>query len=1365
MTSFGKIDVFQPEAEEFSAYLERVELYFEANGIKQDKQVPVFLSVLGAKTYSLLRTLVAPESPRSKEFKTLAELLKDHFQPKPLVIAERFTFHRRNQQREESVMQYLAELRRLATHCEFKDYLDEALRDRFVCGLNSEAIQKRLLTEDKLDLKRALELAQGMEAAHRNAQVLQEGNGTSEITMSHSSNSAPNVVAQMQDEEIDRVGKYPRPQGASGTGRSCYRCGRGDHMAHSCVHKDSICHNCKKPGHLARVCRSQSQSKVSITKQHHWVEQTMSKCEGATDLEEDVIFNVSSKTTPPYMVVMEINGQSVTMEIDTGAAVTVMSQECWEARFAGLTLEQPTLCLRTYTAEKMTVLGETSVLVRYGKYKGTHKLYVVEGKGPTLLGRDWLRSIHLDWASIKSVSGVDSNVDKVVGKYPEVFQEGLGTLKHFKATLHLMPGATPRFCRPRPLPFSIREQVEGELDRLVEQGILQKVDYSEWAAPIVPVPKSNGAVRICGDYKVTINPSLQIDKYPLPRPTDLFTCLTGGKVFTKLDLTAAYQQMLLDETSSKLVTINTTKGLFRYTRLPFGVASAPAVFQKTMETILQGMPRVICYLDDILITGRTETEHAKNLEEVLCRLQEHGVRLKREKCCFFQTSVEYLGHSIDAKGVHTTKSKVKAIQDAPIPTNVQELRSFLGLLNYYAKFIPNLASLLHPLHTLLRANQPWRWTKECTTVFNKAKSLLSAAPVLVHYNPDLPLCLAGDASAYGVGAVLSHVFPDGSEHPIAFASRTLTATERNYAQVEKEALSLIFGVKKFHQYVYGREFTLITDHKPLTTILGPKDTIPSLAAARLQRWALLLAGYSYKIKFRPTSTHSNADGLSRLPLRDSTALGYLPDATNFNIAQIDALPVTSAELEVATQRDSILSKVLYYTRTRWPNVVKESFKPYWNRRLELSIEGNTLLCGIRVVVPLALRQRIMEDLHQGHQGVVRMKALARSHFWWPKVDEDVEKLVKSCSACQSVKNAPIKAPLHPWAWPTVPWQRVHVDFAGPFAGKMFLLVVDAHSKWPEVCIMSTTTASKTVTVLREIFARYGLPQQLVSDNGPQFVAEEFSLFLKLNGVKHIRCAPYHPASNGAVERMVQTMKQSLKAGLIQGVPVEQSLTKFLLQYRVTPHAVTGASPSSLFLGRTIRTRLDLLHPDISSRVQGKQLDRKTVVDTHRRMRQLAVGQQVMTRDFYNGGRWIPGTVIDQTGPVSYRIRVQGGRIWRRHIDHMLEATDDGIHSKQSQQNTSTAWNTMPSDNSAVQPPTPGQSVTAEAQSNGQSESDTDIVPHGQSESVTDVVPQDQEITDPEADVADESTESPRYPTRQRRPPSRFKDFVDSQGMP
>ena len=232
-----------------------------------------------------------------------------------------------------------------------------------------------------------------------------------------------------------------------------------------------------------------------------------------------------------------------------------------------------------------------------------------------------------------------------------------------------------------------------------------------------------------------------------------------------------------------------------------------------------------------MVTGKTNSEHFHNLVEVLQRLQWHGVRLRKEKCQFLQESVEYLGHQIDETRVHTSPQKVKAVVDAPSPRNLQELRSFLGLLNYYARFLPNLASTLHPLHVLLRADEPWHWSDSCERAFQTAKQKLVEAPVLAHYNPDYPIVLAGDASAYGVGAVISHRLPDGSECPVAYASRTLTKSERNYTQVEKEALSLVFGGRKFHQYLYSRQFTILTDHKPLKIILGPKNNIPPLAAA------------------------------------------------------------------------------------------------------------------------------------------------------------------------------------------------------------------------------------------------------------------------------------------------------------------------------------------------------------------------------------------------------------------------------------------------------------------------------------------------------------------------------------------------------
>ena len=335
------------------------------------------------------------------------------------------------------------------------------------------------------------------------------------------------------------------------------------------------------------------------------------------------------------------------------------------------------------------------------------------------------------------------------------------------------------------------------------EGILERVAYSQWAAPIVSVPKPEGAIRICGDYKVTINPQLEVDQYPLPKPDAIFSTLSEGKWFSKIDLTHAYQQLKLSPTSRELVTINTHRGLYQYTRLPFGVASAPAIFQKVMDTVLQGLPKVICYLDDIFISASTPEEHLDNVKQVLQRLEQYGIRARKTKCAFMCAAVEYLGHRVDSKGLHTLESKVTAVMDAPRPRDVQELRYFLGLVHYYGKFLQNLSTLLHPLNQLLKQGSKWHWSKECDKAFTKAKHCLVTAPVLAHYNPNLPIRLAADASAYGIGAVISHVFPDGTERPVAFASRTLTATERNYAQIQKEALSLIYALQKFHQYLYG----------------------------------------------------------------------------------------------------------------------------------------------------------------------------------------------------------------------------------------------------------------------------------------------------------------------------------------------------------------------------------------------------------------------------------------------------------------------------------------------------------------------------------------------------------------------------------
>ena len=357
------------------------------------------------------------------------------------------------------------------------------------------------------------------------------------------------------------------------------------------------------------------------------------------------------------------------------------------------------------------------------------------------------------------------------------------------ATIQLEPSAQPRFCKARTVPYALKEKIEKELDQLVKQGVIEPISFSEWAAPIVPVLKKDGTVRICGDYKFSVNQASKVDSYPLLKIGDLFASLAGGKTFLKLDLANAYQQIPFDDLSKKIVAINTHKGLFQYNHLPFGVSADPSIFQRTMETLLQGLSGVCLYLDDILITGKTNQEHLNNLAAVLQRLAAAGMKLKPEKCSFVLPEVEYLGHKISEKGLQPTTQKVRAIVEASQPTNVSQLKSFLGMLNYYGKFLPNLLTCLALLYALLQKKSPWSWGSQQQNAFNKAKSMLTSSCLLTHYDPTKPLILACDASPYGLGAVLSHQLIEG-EYPIAFASRSLAPAEKNYSQIDKGACKM-----------------------------------------------------------------------------------------------------------------------------------------------------------------------------------------------------------------------------------------------------------------------------------------------------------------------------------------------------------------------------------------------------------------------------------------------------------------------------------------------------------------------------------------------------------------------------------------------
>ena len=1260
MSLIGNVGPYE-ESEKFSTYVDRVKLFFSANDIKDGKQVPAFLSIIGPKCYGLVKDLVSPKLPKDCTFDELVKALTNHYKPQVIVIYERFKFYKRCQETHENVSTFVAALKSLAATCDFGDRLEEMLRDKLVMGLKEESTQRVLLTEKSLTFARAVEIAAAREAAEKDVREFgQRVNSNSRevnaIKHVHSKNNSFSKQKSKQGGKEKEKGKKPE--------KPCSGCGKG-HWKSDCPFKNSECYLCKRTGHIAKVCFSKNTGRANLSKplgesKNKNVSSVESSSSGNTKVEvpsEYIFTTISSNLEDPYYVTLNLdNTADVKFQIDTGAARTLISESEFRKSFPQSTpkLMPSKTELKKYGGSEIPVCGEIRVRIGFrGQVLENQSIVIVKDSGPNLLGRDLLPALHI------SLNLADSSVhavtDKsVVSKFPEVFKEELGTFKGIEVSFDVEESISPKYFKARNVPYAMRAKVDAALDKLLEQEIIQPVAHSNWAAPIVPVLKGDGTIRICGDYRLTVNQATKVTVYPVPRIDDLFTTLGNGKIFSKLDMTNAYNQIVLSPESRSLTTINTHRGLFQYNRLCFGIASAPGIFQRAVEELLRGIPGVCVFMDDILVSGSNVCEHEERLCEVLRRFQEVGLRLHPTKCSFGVDKVQYLGYTIDSSGLKPTKEKLDAIFNAPEPKDITQLRSYLGMLNFYRKFLVHAAVVLEPLNRLLRKDVNWEWNSQHSQAFQESKSLLIDA-CLVHFDPTLPIVVSADSSKYGLGAVLCQK-KEGEELPVVFASRTLNKAERNYSQTEKEALALVFALKKFHHYLWGHTFSLITDHKPLLGLFNPNKPIPEMASGRIQRWSLMLQAYSFELYHRSGKSLGTADALSRLPL--TAAPESVPVCAEWVqlVNALDTTPVTAKEISKWSSKDPVIAKVLLFLDCGWPETVEDALKPFFHRKNELSVQQGCLLWGARVIIPSQGREQMLRELHQEHLGSTKMKQLARSYFWWPGLDRDIEELSASCGICLSNRALPKKAPLHPWDWPDKPWVRVHADYAGPVLGTYFLVLTDAHSKWMEVLPTKDTSSFATINLIRNVFSRFGLPLTFVSDNGPNFVSREFELFLEKNGVRHITSAPYQPSTNGQAENAVKSLKYFLKHCAEEDWRMK--LDKFLFQYRVTPHSTTGVSPAELMFGRRLRTVLDLVHPGkcVKQNVLSKQERQKSNYDTTvTRGVQLNPESPVMVRNYSTVAkdRWIPAKVLEQTGPVSFKCELSGGRTVRRHQNQIL----------------------------------------------------------------------------------------------------------------
>lgn len=1230
---------FQPfqEKESFKNFIKRLSVYLMLNNVTDAKmKVFTLLSTLPPDIHERIHDLCSPEDPVNKTFEELTNILDQFIDPKPSIWASQHSFISRTQNHDETVSLYASELKRLSLNCDFKclhckkPTLDTFLSLQFIRGLKDGEIRTKILQEKETTAFATLiQMATSMEMGKHE-------NSTISTSLRKSNDGNVNKVSRAPTAPT-RNNAVKTPTSIRDLKGKCYRCGKDDHKAHECGAIKSTCLKCQKEGHLARVCLQRKKVNENET---NLLDNSISTSNVSIDNTGEINL-IKSELSDKYIITINIEGRNVNMEFDTGATLSTISLNDYKNLNINKKTFKTNMKLRTYTGEIFKPVGVSYVKCHYKDQTFYGKLYIINKNVDPILGRSWMKEFNIKLADIRTIETYEKvpKLEKLLEEYePTVFSSNLGEIPNYRGHLTLKENCQPIFIKPRRIPYALRTKVDNEIDRLEKQGIITKIDHSDWGTPVVPIVKPNGSIRLCADYKVTLNKMIKDEQYPIPIIEDILAEMNGGKIFCTLDITQAYLNMVMDEESALLQTLSTHKGTFKVNRLMFGVKVAPSLWQRFMDQLLLGLDGVKCFFDDIIIQGATEEQLLVRLKQVLQKLKEVNLRVNKEKCHFFKKSINYLGHTIDKNGLHKNQDKIKAISNAERPTNINELRTFLGIANYYNKFIPNLASITSPLNELLKKGKKYNWSSRCEESFKNIKKEILSERVLIHFDQSKPLTLATDASPSGLGAVLSHKLPDGSERPIAFASRSLTSSEKRYSQIDKEATAIFWGIKKFFHYCYGRKFTLITDHKPLTSIFHPNKTLPALSTMRLFHYAHFLSGFDYDIEYRSSANHCNADYLSRFPV-EKTNDGCIDQHYIYQLNQINALSISPETIARETKEDVELRNILSALQSG------ASLRTSGYKDNELTIQNECILKGTRVMIPFKLRQRILDELHTGHVGILKMKLLARSFVYWKNIDHDIEDKVKSCRTCRLEQNEPPKATPHHWEDPTGPWQRIHIDFAGPVSGYQLFIIVDAFSKWVEIIPTKTTTSSFCTQKLDELFDTFGVPYTLVSDNGRQFVSQEFENFLTNNGILHKTIAPYHPATNGQAERYVQTIKRSLHKleGESGGILANIRTVKRLL--RSTP-GTTEYPPYTLMFGREVRTRL-------AAKIRAPPR-------THPRhgaeVREFELGSRVQARDYSVSNRkWEFGTVNRRLGRLHYEIRTDGGLTWIRHLDQLLPA--------------------------------------------------------------------------------------------------------------
>ncbi|KAK3093011.1 hypothetical protein FSP39_010012 [Pinctada imbricata] len=1242
LTPPGQLSLSGNLKENFRRFKQQFEIYLSATGLKSqsdDIKTNTLLHVIGPDAIEIFNTFSWTEEGDSagdnkKVDKVLAKFEK-YCNPRKNVAYERHVFNTRTQGPSENIDAFVTDLRILAKSCEFGDLHDTLIRDRIVCGTNSDVVRGRLLRESDLTLQKAIDVCRSAESSK---QQLKNMAGASSAPAPEQS---VNAVRKKGQANKFFGGKGSQSKPFKDYRYDCNKCGR-KHEARKCPAFGQTCGKCHRKDHFAAKCPyKKRREKVNALDPKE------------SDSEDEFLVNgivnqsQKSKKSDDWMVKVVCNDKLLKLKIDTGAQCNVISLDTYK-RLSRKSLRKSRTKLVSYFGHKMSTYGETDLALLYKDKYHVVPFLVVRGDVDSVLGSK--SSVEMEL--IQRLYQVDSekqNTVDVFTEFRDVF-EGLGHLKG-KYKIRTDDRVQPVVHPPRKVPFALREKVKAELSRMESLGVIEKVNKpTSWVNSMVVVEKKN-RVRICIDPR-DLNRAIKREHFPMKTVEDVAVKLQGAKVFSTLDASSGFWTIELDEESSMKTTFNTPFGRYKYRRMPFGISSAPEVFQKRISEIFDDIEGCEAIMDDVLIWGETIEQHNKRLRIVLERVRAANLKLNKQKCKISLTEVKYMGHIIGSDGLKTDPDKIAAITSMPEPKCKKELQRFMGMVNYLGKFVRNLSDINQPLRELLEKDISWHWDERHAKSFKALKKALTESPVLQYYDQRKPVTLSVDASSQGLGACL---LQEG--RPVAYASRSLNKSERNYAQIEKELLAVVFGCLKYHQFVYGHKVHVETDHKPLESLF--RKTLSS-APPRIQRMMLKIQRYDLFVQYKPGKELYVADTLSRNAKRDEN---FDKDEDCFKVYVVENLPVTTERMEKIqkeTETDQEMRVLRETILAGWPNLRADCpsiIKDFWNFREELSISEGMILKGKRIVVPNSQRKEMLDALHYDHAGIEKCRSRARDVLFWPGINNDLADYVEHCKICGSMRNRQQKEPLKPHEIPDRPWQKLGIDLFD-LENHTYVLIVDYYSKFYELSRLTSTKSSQVIEMIKPHFARYGIPEEVVSDNGPQFASKEFAEFAGKYGFKHTTSSPRYPQSNGMIERTVQSVKRLLKKAKMD----KRDPYIAMLENRNTPLENLGYSPVQLLMSRRIRGIIPanpkLLMPKTPSLMRTKkglqknQENQRRNYDKHAKdLPKLNIGDSVNIQT--EGQPYREGTVVDiAPEPRSYVVQSDGVN-YRRNRGHLL----------------------------------------------------------------------------------------------------------------